>query len=280
MTLRATDALLRALHAHRIFPKYNAPPPAAGSYGWLRRGDDLLLRGRPLLMEERAGLYGGPYKPLVGGHKGSGLCSIGSFSYSYSALPEGMTVGRYCSISSGLRILDSSHPTGILTTSAISFRPRNRLFEGIATARLEAFAAAFDVIGGKAMPMLEHDVWIGANVTLAMGVRIGTGAIVASNAVVTADVPPYALVAGNPAAVRKLRFAEPLAAQLLASRWWEVDPRFVFDLDFTQPAAVCERLLCDDAMPRYEPAVLLLAPDDKAASDDAAAALADQEITV
>ena len=54
MTLRATDALLQTLHAHRILPKYNAPPPAAGSYGWLRRGDDLLLRGRPLRLEERA----------------------------------------------------------------------------------------------------------------------------------------------------------------------------------------------------------------------------------
>ena len=79
-------------------------------------------------------------------------------------------------------------------------------------------------------------------VTLAMGVRIGTGAIVASNAVVTADVPPYAVVAGNPGAVKKLRFAQSLVQDLLASRWWDADPRFLFDLDFTQPEAVCRRL--------------------------------------
>jgi acetyltransferase-like isoleucine patch superfamily enzyme len=260
MRLQVTDELLDALHAHRILLKYNAPPPAAGSYGWLRRGDELALRGDSLRMESRSGLYGGAYKPLVGGRKGCGLAPIGSFSYSYSALPEDMRVGRYCSISSGLRVLDSTHPTAILTTSAISFRPKNKLFEGIATPRLAAFAARFDVSGGKRMPVLDHDVWIGAGVTLAMGVRIGTGAIVASGAVVTADVPPYAVVAGNPATVRKLRFPEPLVTQLLASRWWEIDPAFVFDLDFTQPATVCERLLRDGAgLPRYEPAVLELA---------------------
>jgi hypothetical protein len=108
--------------------------------------------------------------------------------------------------------------------------------------------------------VLEHDVWIGANVTLAMGVRIGTGAIVASGAVVTGDVPPYAVVAGNPGTVRKMRFPELLVAQLLESRWWDVDPRFLFDLDFTDPAAVCRRLrVAGDAVSRYEPAVLELA---------------------
>ena len=274
MTLVADDTLLAALHARRILLKYNAPPPAAGSYGWLRRGDRLLLRGLPLRLEERCGLYGGPYKPLVGGHKGCGLCSMGSFSYSYSALPEGMAVGRYCSISSGLRVLDSTHPTGLLTTSAITFRPNNRLFEGMGTPRLAQFAADFDVDGGKGMPVIEHDVWIGANVTLAMGVRIGTGAIVASGAVVTADVPPYAVFAGNPGGVRKLRFPQALVHDLLASRWWDADPRFLFDLDFTQPDAVCRRLAIEgDALPRFEPAVLELVP----AADEAAAAASQED---
>jgi hypothetical protein len=61
MTLVADDTLLAALHARRILLKYNAPPPVAGSYGWLKRGDRLLLRGAPLRLEERCGLYGGPY---------------------------------------------------------------------------------------------------------------------------------------------------------------------------------------------------------------------------
>jgi virginiamycin A acetyltransferase len=279
MTLVADDTLLAALHARRILLKYNAPPPVAGSYGWLKRGDRLLLRGAPLRLEERCGLYGGPYKPLVGGHKGSGLCTIGSFSYSYSALPEGMVVGRYCSISSGLRVLDSTHPTGVLTTSAITFRPKNKLFEGLATERLAQFAADFDVDGGKGMPVIEHDVWIGANVTLAMGVRIGTGAIVASNAVVTADVPPYAVFAGNPGAVKKLRFAQSLVQDLLASRWWDADPRFLFDLDFTQPDAVCRRLAIEgDELPRFEPDVLELAP--LPSNDGAPAPQEDQLMTV
>lgn len=253
----ADDALLDTLHAHRILLKYNSPPPLGGTYGWLKRGDRLRLRDGPLRIEARSGLYGGPYKPLVGGHKGSGFCSIGSFSYSYSPLPEGMVVGRYCSISSGLRVLDSTHPTGLLTTSAITFRPKNRLFEGISTPRLAAFAAGFDVDGGKRMPALGHDVWVGANVTLGMGVTIGTGSILASGSVVVADVPPYSVVAGNPGVVKKMRFEEALASRLLASRWWDVDPAFLFDVEFTDPEVVCRRIAeCGAGVPRYEPVVV------------------------
>jgi hypothetical protein len=71
-----------------------------------------------------------------------------------------------------------------------------------------------------APPVIEHDVWIGSRVTLARGIAIGTSAIVAAGAVVTRDVPSYAMVAGNPARAKKFRFNEPLIARLLASRWW------------------------------------------------------------
>ena len=259
MKIRATEALMREMYARTILLAHNSPAPGY-AYGWLKQSDTLVLRVPSLRIEGRSGLYGGPYKPLVGGRKCCGLYEMGSFSYSYSSLPEGVSVGRYCSISSGLRVLDSTHPVGILTTSAISFRPKNKLFEGLITPQLASFAAAFDVSGTRPMPVIEHDVWIGANVTLAMGVRIGTGAIVASGSVVTRDVPPYAIVAGNPAVVKKSRFPAELVEQLLASRWWEVDPSVVFSLDFTRAEAVCEFLLREGAaVARYEPQVLDLA---------------------
>lgn len=67
------------------------------------------------------------------------------------------------------------------------------------------------------------DVWIGHGATLLGGVTIGHGAVVGAGAMVTRDVPPYAVAAGNPARVLRPRFAEADVATLLALRWWDWD---------------------------------------------------------
>ena len=66
-----------------------------------------------------------------------------------------------------------------------------------------------------------HDVWIGYRAVLLGGVTVGSGAVVGAGAVVTRDVPPYAVVAGNPARVLRLRFAEEDVAFLLDLAWWD-----------------------------------------------------------
>jgi acetyltransferase-like isoleucine patch superfamily enzyme len=243
LQLQITDALLDALYQRTILLRFNSPPPAPGGlYGWARANTPVVLHTDSLRIEQNSGLYVGPYKGLVGSRRASGFASSGSFSYSYSMLPEGFAMGRYCSISSGLRFLDSTHPLETVTTSAITFRPRNKLFERFITPGLAEFAGAFNVLGTKAYPTLGHDVWIGADVTLAMGIRIGTGAIVASGSVVTRDVPPYAIVAGNPATIKKQRFAEELGARLIDSAWWNLTPAFVFNHEFTDPSRLCDRI--------------------------------------
>jgi acetyltransferase-like isoleucine patch superfamily enzyme len=65
------------------------------------------------------------------------------------------------------------------------------------------------------------DVWIGRNAVLLAPVTIGHGAIVGAFAVVAKDVPPYAVVVGNPARVIRYRFDAPTVARLLALRWWD-----------------------------------------------------------
>ena len=236
-----SDELLFALHSRKILLGYNCPAPKDGTYGWLKRGQRLHLH-HTVALERNCGLYAGPYVPFVGGQPSCGLCSMGAFSYSYSGLPDGLTVGRSASISTGLRFIDSFHPLDTLTTSAITFRPHNHLYAEFATDRIRDFAAGFRIGGMRPYPTLGHDVWIGANVTLAMGIRLGTGCVVAANSVVTRDVPPYAIVAGNPARQVRLRVAEETSSRLLDSAWWDLDPRAVFELDFTCPERALEAL--------------------------------------
>jgi acetyltransferase-like isoleucine patch superfamily enzyme len=65
-----------------------------------------------------------------------------------------------------------------------------------------------------------HDVWIGHSAIVLPGVEIGNGAVVGAGAVVTKSVPPYAIVAGNPAKLIRYRFDESVIRRLLASQWW------------------------------------------------------------
>jgi acetyltransferase-like isoleucine patch superfamily enzyme len=71
--------------------------------------------------------------------------------------------------------------------------------------------------------IIENDVWIGAYATIMSGVKISNGAIVAANSVVTKDVPPYSIVAGNPAKIVKYRFDESQIEKLLKLSWWNWD---------------------------------------------------------
>lgn len=71
------------------------------------------------------------------------------------------------------------------------------------------------------MPRIGNDVWIGASVLLARDISIGDGAVVAARSVVTRDVPPYSIVAGSPATIRRMRHPEETIKRLMALRWWQ-----------------------------------------------------------
>lgn len=94
----------------------------------------------------------------------------------------------------------------------------------------------FGILGGsfaEALPLMEypwrgggpievgHDVWIGTEALILPGVTIGHGAVIGARAVVAGDVPPYAVVAGNPARVVRMRFDAETVARLLAIAWWD-----------------------------------------------------------
>ena len=77
--------------------------------------------------------------------------------------------------------------------------------------------------------IVENDVWIGAKATIMSGVKIGNGSVVGSGSVVTIDVPPYAIVVGNPAVVVKYRFTEEQIQKLLDISWWSWDEEKIRD---------------------------------------------------
>lgn len=239
-TMLVKAIFLQKLHELNILLKLNGGPPQNSKYGWLSEYSNTITKDF-IKIEENSGLYGGKYIPSLGGQRTSGLFSIGSFSYSYSALHEEVKVGRYCSLSNGITILDSYHPMGLLTTSVISFRPNNKLVSKYVPLSVKK-EYPFNTKGDKNYPVIEHDVWIGRDVTLAMGVTIGIGSVVAARSVVTKNVPPYAVVAGNPARIVKYRFSSKVINDLLSTQWWKYNPDILIQAGLSDLEDFKERL--------------------------------------
>jgi virginiamycin A acetyltransferase len=80
---------------------------------------------------------------------------------------------------------------------------------------------------GKSIPTIGNDVWIGMNVTIMSGVKIGDGAIIGAGTVVTKDVPPYAIFCGNPGQIKKYRFSHDIIEDLLKYPWWNLPDHLI-----------------------------------------------------
>ena len=89
---------------------------------------------------------------------------------------------------------------------------------------------------------INNDVYIGLNAIIMPGVTIGDGAVVGAGAVVTKDVPPYAIVAGVPAKVVKYRFEQPVIDKLLELKWWDYPKDFIVTLPFADVEKCIELL--------------------------------------
>jgi len=152
--------------------------------------------------------------------------SVGAYTYGRPKVrfPESgarLRIGRYGSIADGVEILlGGNHRTDWVTTypfpALAGLWPAARGMIG------------FDATRGDVV--IGNDVWLGSQAMILSGVTIGDGAVVAARAVVTRDVPPYAIVAGNPAKLVRLRLPEAEVAALLASRWWTLPPEQVSQL--------------------------------------------------
>ena len=156
---------------------------------------------------------------------------IGKWSYTQRDLwvvsPE-TTIGAFCSIGCRVVLGHGEHPVSFLSTSPyfyfdeLGFKiPSNH---NGSPAHPEFWALSPIKIG--------NDVWIGDGVFIKNGVTIGDGAIIGARAVVTKDVPPYAVVVGVPAKVIKYRFPPEVIEELLALKWWELPDKTIQQIPY------------------------------------------------
>lgn len=134
--------------------------------------------------------------------------------YLFDFIGDKLLIGNFCAIASGVKFIMNGGNHETTPISSYPFQIFGNGWERIA----DTVAYPF-----KGNTVVENDVWIGAEAVIMPGVRVGNGAIVATKAVVTKDVPDYAVVAGNPAVVVKKRFSEEQIKQLLRVAWWNWD---------------------------------------------------------
>lgn len=133
--------------------------------------------------------------------------------YHFDFIGDKLIIGKFCAIARDVKFIMNGANHQV---SGFSTYPFYIFGNG-----WEKAAPAPEDLPFKGDTRIGHDVWIGYNATIMPGVNIGHGAIIASQAVVTKDVPPYAIVGGNPATVIKLRFEPEVIDKLLAIAWWD-----------------------------------------------------------
>jgi acetyltransferase-like isoleucine patch superfamily enzyme len=153
---------------------------------------------------------------------------LGAFSYAVSGFYFGCRIGRYCSFGENVQIGRHPHPMHWFSTSPFFYQDYKAVLdmplpEGQTIQLAKDFPRTAPPVQAK-LTTIGNDVWIGHGAFILPGVTIGDGAVIAAMSVVTKDVPPYAVVAGSPAQVKKYRFRDKRIERLLKSRWWDFAP--------------------------------------------------------
>lgn len=148
--------------------------------------------------------------------------TMGAYSYcrepSLRSLPgQSITVGRYCSIAPGVKVMGPGHPVNRISTHPFTYAA---MYGKLSADHFGQQTNVFPYATAYGHVTLGHDVWLGEGALLRGGINIGIGSVVAARAVVTKDVAPYTIVGGQPARIIRDRFPEHLQERLLRVAWW------------------------------------------------------------
>ncbi|NTX87781.1 CatB-related O-acetyltransferase [Pseudomonas sp. UMC631] len=139
--------------------------------------------------------------------------SLGRHSYTgMNTVIMHANIASFCSISWNVSIGGAEHDHSRIVQHSFLYNDQDRLRPFTTEAPYDRFSKPLSI---------GHDVWIAAGAVVCRGVRIGNGAVVGANAVVTADVEPYAVVVGAPARVVKYRFPAAIIRKLEELQWWD-----------------------------------------------------------
>ena len=142
-----------------------------------------------------------------------GRYTYGDLTVRWFGEPHRLNIGSFCSLAGGIWVyVGGNHVTDFVTTypfGADGVWPSGHGPGGL------------PLCVGKGSVNIGNDVWIGDRAVIMSGVTVGHGAVIAANAVVSRDVPAYAVVAGSPAAVKRYRIAQEFIPRMLAVRWWD-----------------------------------------------------------
>lgn len=147
-----------------------------------------------------------------------GRCTYVSGTLKVYGINGHLSIGRYCSIAGKLSLICGSgrHQYNRISTYPFLRRPPFLKSNNVA----EKFHS-----DNASLPITElcigNDVWIGEDVLIAKNIKIGNGAVIAAKSVVTLDVPGYAIVAGNPAEIKKYRYSKEEIDMIEEIKWWE-----------------------------------------------------------
>lgn len=142
-------------------------------------------------------------------------------THHYDFNGDKLIIGKFCAIARGIEFVmnGANHRMCSVTTY-----PFNIMGHG-----WEKSVPSLSDLPLKGDTVVGNDVWIGQNVTVMPGVHIGDGAVIGANSVVASDIPPYSIAAGNPCRVIRKRFDDELIEYLLALKWWDRDPEWIFN---------------------------------------------------
>ena len=137
-------------------------------------------------------------------------------------------IGKFCSIASKVSIGLGNHPITMVSTHPAFYSSSQPLAKTFSDK--DSFQPFKRIEIG-------HDVWLGQSTMIMDGVTIGTGAVIAAGAVVTKNIPPYAIAAGVPARIIKYRFDDRIIDGLLKSKWWNKSEEWLAknDASFRDP---------------------------------------------